>query len=359
MEHMEIKTTQEQEPIMAGPAVPSDAEGISRVVHDTWLATYPNEEAGITKEDIEEQMKNRQSPEEVEKTRARILANDPNKRIFVAKEKDSVVGFSTLNKEDQFNQLKAIYILPEFQGRGVGKKLWSEILKATDGDGKKIIVHVATYNKNAIEFYKRLGFKETGKEFSDERFRMKSGNVIPETELVFDRENALERAKIELVTPDARYKESYLEALKEYNDVDHDTIDIEDRDRNFDAFLDEIEKNKQGLIVENVPQTKYWAVAGDRYIGQINYRPNMNDKLRFKGGNIGYSIRPSERGKGYASEMLANVLDKARADGMAEVMLTCDDDNIASKKVIEKAGGVRQSGDEENGVKFSRYIIKL
>jgi ribosomal protein S18 acetylase RimI-like enzyme len=184
---METIENKEQAPIIIAPAMGADAEGISEASYETWLATYPNEEAGISREDIEEQMKNRRSPEEIEKTRSKILENNPNARMWVARENEKVVGFASLKKEPEFNQLKSIYILPSHQGKGIGQKLWAEILNDVGDDHKKMVVHVATYNTQAIEFYKKLGFRETGKQFSDERFRMKSGAVIPETELVIEK----------------------------------------------------------------------------------------------------------------------------------------------------------------------------
>jgi len=185
---MKNMTTPEKEPIIVSSAIPADAEAIAHVVSTTWLSTYPNEELGITKEDIEERVKNRQSPEELEKTRRRIVEGKPNQKAFVAKELETVVGFCSVIKEPEFNQLKAIYILPEYQGQGVGQKLWAQTLEFFSDNKNKIIVQVATYNQQAIGFYKKLGFRETGKLFSDERFRMKSGSIIPETELVIERE---------------------------------------------------------------------------------------------------------------------------------------------------------------------------
>lgn len=178
----------EKEPIVVSLAIPADAEGIAHVVVTTWLSTYPNEELGISKEDIQERTKSRQTPEEIEKTRQRITEGKTNQKTFVAKQGENVIGFCSVTKEPEFNQLKAIYILPEYQGQGVGQKLWTQVLDFFNDNKNKIIVQVATYNQQAIDFYKRLGFKETGKNFSDERFRMKSGSIIPETELVIERE---------------------------------------------------------------------------------------------------------------------------------------------------------------------------
>ncbi len=86
-------------------------------------------------------------------------------------------------RNEDYNQLKTIYVLPEFQGKGIGKMLYEEVVKFSDPE-KDTIVHVATYSKQAIEFYKKLGFVDTGKRFSEERFKMKSGAIIPEMEMI-------------------------------------------------------------------------------------------------------------------------------------------------------------------------------
>ncbi len=76
-----------------------------------------------------------------------------------------------------------LYILPEYQGKGVGKMFWGECVKYFDNN-KKIIVQVATYNTGAIKFYEKLGFKDNGKRFSEERLRMPISRVlIPEMEM--------------------------------------------------------------------------------------------------------------------------------------------------------------------------------
>lgn len=79
------------------------------------------------------------------------------------------------------------------------------------------------------------------------------------------------------------------------------------------------------------------------------------------GGLIGYSIRPSQRGNGYASKMLKLSLEKFKNTNIENVLITCKDFNIASKKVIEKNGGIFESicSNTDNKYNYLRYWIKL
>ena len=84
----------------------------------------------------------------------------------------------------------------------------------------------------------------------------------------------------------------------------------------------------------------FWLVRNERTIlGVLNLRHALTPFLETEGGHIGYSVRPSERGKGYAIRMLAMALDEARRLGMKRVLITCDQKNIASARVIQKNGG--------------------
>lgn len=175
-----------------------------------------------------------------------------------------------------------------------------------------------------------------------------------------NQERNLESTEPEMIIPSIKYKQSYLEALQEYKEVDEDKVDIEERKINFDQFLAKLEKDKTNEDKDLVPNIQYWLVKGDKYIGKINYRPKLNDQLRFKGGNVGYSIRPSERGKGYATMLMKQIIEKAKNDGLSDLLLTCDSVNEASIKVIEKCGGIyKDGGFDENNIEISRYIIKL
>lgn len=162
---------------------PEDVRSLVNVFYTTWLATYPNKEFGITEDDIHHNFKDSYTSENIERRAKHIKELPTNERYVAAVIDDSIVGLSRAILHKDKNQLQALYVLPAFQGRGIGKMLWDTVRK--DFNIKKpTIVHVATYNTPAISFYKKLGFSETGKVFSEERFRMKSGNIILETELV-------------------------------------------------------------------------------------------------------------------------------------------------------------------------------
>lgn len=166
-------------------ATPADMDGMDAVIHQTWLDTYPNEEYGITVADIEEFLARGQTDEARAKHRERLTEDRDDFYMLVAKNDGKVIGLAGGEKTDAYNQLKSIYVLPDYQRLGVGRALWREMTQWFDPD-KKLIVHVAVYNTKAIDFYKKLGFVETGKEFTEERFTFKSGAQIVETELVIE-----------------------------------------------------------------------------------------------------------------------------------------------------------------------------
>jgi predicted acetyltransferase len=106
-----------------------------------------------------------------------------------------------------------------------------------------------------------------------------------------------------------------------------------------------------------VQDTFLLAEVDGEIVGRISIRHALNDFLFNYGGHIGYMVRPGFRMKGYASEMLRQALLLAKNIGLAKVLITCNDDNIGSIKVIEKHGGVLENTVDENGHLLRRYWI--
>ncbi len=141
-------------------ASPEDAASIKQINQEIWIATYPNEELGISLEAIKERVSKNLTLESVREF-AQSLAGD-TQRTWIAKEDSNLLGYCTAGRFDDHNQLMAIYVLPSYHGKNVGNQL---IEKAFEwlGGGKDIHVEVASYNERAIRFYERHQFKSTGK----------------------------------------------------------------------------------------------------------------------------------------------------------------------------------------------------
>ena len=129
---------------------------------------------------------------------------------------------------------------------------------------------------------------------------------------------------------------------------------------NYDQFKEYLSDNADmaqglGLKPEWVPQTIYWFYIDNKPAGMGKLRHYLNDNLREVGGHIAYALKTSERGKGYGKLLLAKLLEKAAEKDIEEVLLTCDDDNPASRKVIEANGGeLEEINDGE-----CKYWIKI
>lgn len=108
-------------------------------------------------------------------------------------------------------------------------------------------------------------------------------------------------------------------------------------------------------------QFLYVRESNNRIVGMIQVRHYFNDILEKFGGHIGYSVRPSERRKGYATAMLHDCLPFCKQIGLDKILITCIDENVGSRKTILKNGGVYESTvfEPNEKVNLERYWIQL
>ena len=128
----------------------------------------------------------------------------------------------------------------------------------------------------------------------------------------------------------------------------------------FDFYLEHLERRE--ATEDRVPDSVFFLLdeERDRLLGAVDIRHYLNDVLLREGGHIGDGIRPTERHKGYATEMIRLALDECRKLGIRRVLMTCDRDNIGSARSIVKNGGVLENEIvNSEGVVEQRYWIDL
>ena len=135
------------------------------------------------------------------------------------------------------------------------------------------------------------------------------------------------------------------------------------KSRDFPAYVEMLRAWQEGrqLPENHVPGSFLLGFEGDRIVGRVSIRHTLgNDFLKRIGGNIGYAVIPSCRGKGVATELLRQALVYCSGLGLERVLVTCDIDNPASQRVIEKNGGVFECLYEEPGLRVPkrRYWIE-
>jgi predicted acetyltransferase len=170
---------------------------------------------------------------------------------------------------------------------------------------------------------------------------------------------------IKLVTPLPTHKQAAMEYLQEHianGELHLHGASLFESYQTYTDWLAHLKTNSDPTTLPPgwVVSSTFFGVreSDGRIIGMIDIRHELNDYLHDYGGNIGYGVRPTERRKGYATQMLSLALDFCRSLGLTKVMISCSKSNPASRKTILHAGGVleRESLDEE-GYPFQIYWI--
>jgi predicted acetyltransferase len=167
----------------------------------------------------------------------------------------------------------------------------------------------------------------------------------------------------QLVRPTGAVRQSFLAALDEFRAEgrlgEDDPTGLAHEGRDLTTETDAATFDMQVTMLRNraneeaerpagwVPDTLLWYVAGEDWIGRLDIRHRLTPVLFEQGGHIGYDVRPSMRRRGYATAMLREALPIAKSLGIDPALITCRQDNVASRKVIEANGGIfdDQRGD--------------
>ena len=171
--------------------------------------------------------------------------------------------------------------------------------------------------------------------------------------------------KIILVKPNLSYADEIIkykeESLKE-SPLINGSAGL-NRFSSIEDWLEELKKRSSEATVPEglVPSSTYLGIREkDNYIvGMIDIRHYLNEYLTQVGGNIGYSVRKTERNKGYAKQMLKLALEKCKELKIKKVLITCDEDNIASEKVILSANAKFEDIRNVDGENKKRFWIDL
>lgn len=170
---------------------------------------------------------------------------------------------------------------------------------------------------------------------------------------------------IKLIEPTLEYKEQLLIYIEEFlkdNETIHGGADIQYAN-SIEDWIESVYKNKNEETVYKklVPASTFLLIRedDDKLLGLVNIRHRLNEFLFKRGGHISYSIKKSERNKGYGKMILKLAIEESKKLGIEKLLIPCDNDNIPSMKIIEANGGVLEKIIEIKGIEKRRYWIDL
>jgi N-acetylglutamate synthase-like GNAT family acetyltransferase len=162
-------------------ATADDAMGIQTVIRESSKGMY--ELCGWSAEDIDKHFNSKTVEQGAEIIAKYIKTFTDANILLVAKDSDGkVVGCCFAEKQDNMNKLELMYVIPDFQGVGLSKKLFSEVYELLNKENDTIL-DVFSLNSKGISFYKKLGFIETGKKSFDEKYTGSGGEMLEITEM--------------------------------------------------------------------------------------------------------------------------------------------------------------------------------
>jgi predicted acetyltransferase len=172
---------------------------------------------------------------------------------------------------------------------------------------------------------------------------------------------------IELIKPTIEYQDDIFAYKKEMINHGNTALNGCGGLEKYDNYHDWMSHILSYSIKDQIKDSNYvegsqWILVDTekkRVLGMVNIRHELNDYLRQAGGHIGYSIRPSERNKGYGKLQLTKALAFLKTKGVREALVTCNDNNIGSYKTIESCHGILDNKIVIDGETVRRYFIQI
>ena len=175
----------------------------------------------------------------------------------------------------------------------------------------------------------------------------------------------MKESRLFLKFPTAEDKDAVMEYKEEFLSSGQAMAGVGALDK-LDTFEEWLEKIQNDIDPNTcgegrVPSTLYlsYRKEDNKLIGMIQIRHELNDYLLQYGGHIGDSVRPSEQGKGYATEQICLALQRCKQLNIYKVLITCKKSNVASAKTIIKNNGILENEVDNNGDIMQRYWIDL
>ena len=175
---------------------------------------------------------------------------------------------------------------------------------------------------------------------------------------------------MKMVLPNMDYKDKAVDYINEFYKYGSEIngsggLDRLLKEATYEEWLQKIRNDMDiaNISAPRVPGLTYFYVReeDDKIVGMTNIRLALNDFLQREGGHIGYSVRPTERRKHYATSMLGEALKVCKTIGIKDVIITCDKANIASSGVIKNCEGDLDAEfySDTYGEILQRYVIHL
>ena len=239
-------------------------------------------------------------------------------------------------------------IAPDFQRHGTGTRMLQELERHIGPKDCFCLPH------GWLEgFYGQIGFKK----IADEHAPLHLQERLKENRKKYPQLIAMQRSaatgvkdwsEFQIFNPRTEFKDAF---LRSYSDLPEksdqlawlylgDNADLNIPYAVFDKYVQTLLRRETSPPEGFVCDTIYWALCRGEMVGRISIRHELNDFLKKVGGHIGYIVHPRWRNRGVASWMLSQILKTDRAKSIKNLLLTCDEDNLASERTILKNGGV-------------------